>query len=261
MADGPDDADANAPARRTHAIVTGGSSGIGAAVVARLARTSAVSNFDRHPPGAAAPASDGVAHDLVDVRDSEAVGVAVDRAVARFGPVTAVAAVAGVGALKPLHAYTDAEFARLVEVNLTGVFHVVRAVLPSMVVTGGAIVTVASASGVSPTHGEGPYSAAKAALISLTRSIALEYGPAVRANCVSPGLIRTPMSEVVADMGEVVGRIPAGRAGEPSEVAALVEFLLSDDAGYINGQNIVIDGGALLPQHAVHELLSGLTGG
>lgn len=258
--------DANGQRRRAHVIVTGGSSGIGAEVVGRLAVTAVVTNLDRRPPSDESSTlsrvgHEAVAHEVVDVCDSEAVGLAVESAVDRSGPVTALVAVAGVGALKPLHTYSDAEFARLVDVNLTGAFYVVRAVVPSMLETGGAIVTVASASAVTPTFGEAPYAAAKAALVSLTRSIALEYGPRIRANCVSPGLIRTPMSEMVADRAEVVGRIPARRAGEPREVAALVEFLLSDDAAYITGQNVVIDGGALLPQHSVHDLLVGLAGG
>jgi NAD(P)-dependent dehydrogenase (short-subunit alcohol dehydrogenase family) len=115
---------------------------------------------------------------------------------------------------------------------------------------GGAVVTNASCSGIQPTRGEAPYSAAKAGVIALTQSAALEHGPAIRVNCVSPGMIRTPMSELLFRVPELMDpfgeAIPAARAGTAEDVADVVVFLLSDAARYVTGHNLVVDGGLSL---------------
>jgi 3-oxoacyl-[acyl-carrier protein] reductase len=147
----------------------------------------------------------------------------------------------------------------VVDVNLTGTFACLRAALPLMAERGGSIVTHASAVAFTPTQGEGPYCAAKAAVVSLTKSVALEYGPRIRANCVSPAFIRTPLTEVVADSDEMRAPLeaatPLGRVGEADEVADVVVFLCSDAAAYLTGQNLVIDGGGSLPNAQVDYLL------
>jgi len=124
------------------------------------------------------------------------------------------------------------------------------------------VVNMASVSGVRPTRGEAPYSAAKAATVALTSSAALEWAPAVRVNCVSPGLIHTPLNDVlVSDQAARTGmeeRTPMGRVGTAPEPAALIAFLLSDESGYVTGQNVVIDGGSTLSSGQMDPVLGPL---
>jgi NAD(P)-dependent dehydrogenase (short-subunit alcohol dehydrogenase family) len=130
---------------------------------------------------------------------------------------------------------------------------------------GGAIVNVSSISGIRPTRGEAAYSAAKAAVIALTQSAALEYGPTIRVNCVSPGLIDTPLTAPLLDDAAVRSgierRTPLRRVGTPAEVASVIAFLCSEESSYITGVNIPVDGGSLLPSSQVEEPLANLVSG
>ena len=146
------------------------------------------------------------------------------------------------------------------DVNLTGTFHGIRAAVPLMLEQGGSIVNHASVSGVRPTRFEGPYSAAKAGVISLTMDAALEYAPKIRVNCVSPGLIETNLTAVVlGDDAEpqaaVEAATPLGRVGTAEDVANLVVFLASPLAAYITGQNVIVDGGSFLPNPQADAIL------
>jgi NAD(P)-dependent dehydrogenase (short-subunit alcohol dehydrogenase family) len=247
------------------AIVTGGASGIGRAVAHRLAQLgAAVAVLDRDGEGARRVAAevDGVGFE-VDVRDGDAVAAAVQAAAEQCGGVSTLVNNAGTGDLRPLHTVDDRLWHRLLDVNLTGTYHGMRAAIPLMLEAGrGAIVNVASLSGITPTRNEAPYSAAKAAVIALTRSGALEYGPAVRVNCVAPGFVRTPLTAIWDDHAEAFApirdAIPLQRIGEPEEIAELVAFLCSDGASYITGQTIVIDGGLSLPQAGTDAALAKL---
>lgn len=249
-------------------LVTGGGSGIGAETCRRFAAGGArVAVLDRVGDAAAAVADEvGGLGLTADVADAGQVEAAVAEAERELGPLTDLVANAGLGRAKPLWDYTDKEWALIVGVNLTGTFTCLRAVVPGMVERGtGSVVTVASLTGIRPTMGEGPYSAAKAGVIALTQSAALEAAPAVRVNCVAPGMIRTPLTQMVTDTPEWLAGAeagtPLGRVGEASEVADVVTFLASDAAGYITGQTIVVDGGSVLPSLQSDALLRAISGG
>jgi NAD(P)-dependent dehydrogenase (short-subunit alcohol dehydrogenase family) len=154
--------------------------------------------------------------------------------------------------MKPLHQYSDAEWRLVVGVNLDGTFHTVRAAIPLLLEAGGgSIVTVGTLNAQRPLQGEGPYSAAKAGVVNLTQTIALEYAPAIRANCVSPGMIATALTQLITDDPDFTAvaeeGTPLRRIGSADEVAQVIGFLCSDAAAYITGQNLVVDGGAALP--------------
>ncbi len=145
-------------------------------------------------------------------------------------------------------------------VNLTGVWHGIRAALPYLRASGrGSVVKVAGTAAGRPTRGEGPYAAAKAGVVALTRTAALGYAPEVRVNAVSPGYVATRMTAAVLDdpklRARIESRIPLGRIGDVEEVAGAVAFLCSVDAGFVTGHDLVIDGGSLLPSHQSDELL------
>jgi NAD(P)-dependent dehydrogenase (short-subunit alcohol dehydrogenase family) len=247
------------------AIVTGGASGIGRAVAELLAERGAnVAVFDRDADGAREVAQkiDGHAFE-VDVRDGTVLSNAIDASAGALGNVAILVNNAGVGDLRPLHTVDERLWRRLLDVNLTGTYHGMRFAIPKMLEAGrGSVVNVASLSGLSPTRNEAPYSAAKAAVIALTKSGALEYGPAVRVNCVAPGFVRTPLTAIWDDHPDAFApireSIPLKRIGDAHEIAELVAFLCSDRASYITGQTIVIDGGLSLPQAGTDAALAKL---
>lgn len=246
-------------------VVTGGASGIGAAVCRRLATDGLpVAVLDRDAEGASRVAAEVGGTALVaDVADSAAVDAAMARAAEGHGGLRGLVNNAGVGNLKPLTSYTDREFELIWKVNVSGAFHCLRAAAPLLQAGGGgSIVNVASVSGLRPTRGEGPYSAAKAALIALTQSAALELAPSVRVNCISPGFVRTPLNEILAGDDELRAGIeagtPLGRVGDPGEVADMVAVLLSDASSYLTGQNVVLDGGSMLASAQMDAALTAL---
>lgn len=252
----------------TRAIVTGGASGIGEATARRMAGEGArVALVDRDSEGVERVARDigGVAIEA-DLSSSAIATAAVDDAAQQLGGLDFLVNNAGIGNLKRLHDYTDDEWHLLVDVNLTAAFATTRAAVPHLRrAGGGSIVNVASVSGVFPTRGEAPYAAAKAAVIALTRSTALEYGGAgIRANCVSPGFIRTPLTEVAFSQPGWIERIeqvtPLGRAGGADEVAGVIVFLCSGLASYVTGQNLLVDGGSILPNAQMDHVLGALLG-
>ncbi|HEU5151040.1 MAG TPA: SDR family NAD(P)-dependent oxidoreductase [Iamia sp.] len=249
------------------ALVTGGGSGIGAEVARRLAAGGArVAILDRRegPAQAVADEVDGLAitGDVAVTADVEA---AVARTVEQLGEIDVLIPNAGIGTAKALWDYTDKEWDLLVGVNLRGTFTCLRAVIPRMMAgRGGTVVNVASLTGIRPTMGEGPYSAAKAGVIALTQSAALEAAPTVRVNCVAPGMVRTPLTRMVTDdptwLAGAEAGTPLARIGDAGEVADVVCFLASDASSYVTGQTIVVDGGSVLPSLQSDALLRAISG-
>ncbi len=243
------------------AVVTGGGSGIGLAISRRLAADGhAVAVFDLDPDAAAAAASSigrtgpGAVGLAVDVTDRSEVFAAVDEVRSLLGRPGILVNNAGTGAVfNRFLKVTPEEWERVLRVNLTGVFHCCQAVLPDMVGAGwGRIVNISSSSTHSGQALLGPYVSSKSGLNGLTKSLALEFGPkGITVNAVPPGFIDTPMlraSEQRGEFGpggveEAVARTPVRRAGQPEDIAAAVSFLCSDDAGYVTGQIIGVNGG------------------
>jgi 3-oxoacyl-[acyl-carrier protein] reductase len=267
------------------AVVTGGARGIGRAIADRLAADGAqvaivdvepdtgsdTADGPSGPTGSSATAgpsgtagSSGHVELQADVADGPALADAIAAAADRLGGLSLLVNNAGFGGAKPLERYGDDEWARLVGVNLTGVWHGIRAAVPLLRASASAgvpasIVNIAGTVASRPTRGEGPYAAAKAGVVALTRTAAVEYAPDVRVNAVSPGYIATRLTRAVVDdeglRRRVEERIPLGRIGGVGDVAGVVAFLCSADAGYITGQDVVVDGGALLPSHQSDDLL------
>jgi NAD(P)-dependent dehydrogenase (short-subunit alcohol dehydrogenase family) len=247
------------------AVVTGGASGIGLATCKRLVAEGArvaILDVQREAAQAAARELGGFACEA-DVGDAAAVEQAMQAAAEALGGIDLLFNNAGAGAVRSLHRYAPEDVEKLVRVNLLGVYNGLRAAIPRMLASGGgAIVNHASASATQPVRGEAPYAAAKAGVLALTQSAALEYGPKIRVNSVSPGVIRTPLSEglfrVPGLLDPVIAATPLARTGSAEEVADAVVFLLSDQARFVTGHDLVIDGGLSLPGAGIDQTIRGL---
>jgi NAD(P)-dependent dehydrogenase (short-subunit alcohol dehydrogenase family) len=243
------------------AVVTGGGSGIGLAVARRLAADGhGVAVFDLDGAAATAAAGDvesagGRAIGLpVDVASREQVFSAVDEVRRQLGTPAILVNNAGTGAtFNRFLQVSPEEWERVVQVNLTGAFHCCQAVLPDMVeARWGRIVNISSSSTHSGQALLGPYVSSKSGLNGLTKSLALEFGPrGITVNAIPPGFIDTPMlraSEARGEFGpggvdDAVARTPVRRPGSPDDVAATCSFLCREEAGYITGQIIGVNGG------------------
>jgi 2-hydroxycyclohexanecarboxyl-CoA dehydrogenase len=239
------------------AVVTGGGSGMGRAICHRLAARGhgvAVLDIDGDATEQVAKeiqADGGRAVGIaVDVSDRGAVDAAMDQARAAFGPIGILVTSAGIEGFVSFLDIDVAAWERMLAVNLTGTFHCIQAVVPDMVAAEwGRIVTISSSSAQSGTKRMAHYVASKGGVIALTKAVALDLASkGITVNTIPPGAIDTPMmrrpmeSGAMASLDQVVARAPLGRLGTPDDIAGACAFLCSEEAGYITGQQINVNG-------------------
>lgn len=242
------------------ALITGAASGIGAACATRFSQEGAsIAGIDLGKPvdEKAWAAVEGTAPDAAfwqaDVRDAEAIERVVGEVVARFGRIDSLVNAAGVTDAGTVSDMELDAWQRVIDINLTGTFIPSKYVLRQMLEQeggSGSIVNLASIEGLEAMEAQAAYNASKGAVVLLTKNMAIDYGPrGIRVNCLCPGLIETPMTEVLRQPGlEAVNqRFVAGhmlrRAGKPQEVASAALFLVSQDASFVTGHALAVDGG------------------
>ena len=249
-------------ARGRVAVVTGAASGMGLAIAKHLAAGGdRVALLDLQADavlGAAENLREAGAHAIgvpADVTDRSAVDAALGKVRAELGPVAIMVTAAGLDAFEPFGQITLAKWERVVDVNLTGTFHCLQAALPDMLeARWGRMVTISSSSAQSGSAHLAHYVAAKAGVIGLTRALALELARhGFTVNCIPPGMIDTPMLRRAETDGDVMKldklaarMIPVGRLGTPEEIAAACGFLCSDEAAFVTGQVLGVNGGMVL---------------
>lgn len=229
------------------ALVTGGARGIGGAIVARLTSEGARAVVaDLNPPR---ESSDAIVFVQTDVTRGDQAAAAVQTAIDRWGRLDILVNNAGVGSLGESADLDEAVWDDVFAVNTRGVFLMCKHAIPAMRQTGGgAIVNIASISGLLADYAMDAYNASKAAVVNYTRSLALNGArDGIRVNAVCPGLVATDMATAaIADADDRAfwfDRIPLGRAARPDEMASVVAFLASDDASYMTGAIVAADGG------------------
>ncbi|RMD83761.1 MAG: SDR family oxidoreductase [Candidatus Dadabacteria bacterium] len=235
------------------ALVTGAASGIGAATVRRFRQEGAkVYGFDLSEPVASETAQAAEAMWLGDVQDEARVSEVVSDIVTREGRLDIVVNAAGVAGGGAVHMLPLEEWQRVIGVNLTGTFLVCKHAAAQMLSQrSGNIINIASVEGIEATEGGSVYNASKGAVILLTKNMAIDYGRlGLRVNCICPGFVDTPLTGVVfkqEGMEEYLERFTdahqLGRVAQPEEIAAAAAFLASDDASFVTGHALVVDGG------------------
>lgn len=229
-------------------LVTGGNRGIGLAIARALADAGdkvAVTYRSGEPP--AELTERGVLPVKCDITDPEQVEQAYKEVEAAHGPVRVLVANAGINRDQLLLRMSEEDFTAVLDTNLTGTFRVVKRAARGMLrARAGRIVLISSVVGLAGSAGQVNYAASKAALVGFARSVARELGSrSITCNVVAPGFVETDMTGELSEerRAEIIGQVPAGRYAQPEEVAAAVRFLASDDAAYITGAVIPVDGG------------------
>jgi NAD(P)-dependent dehydrogenase (short-subunit alcohol dehydrogenase family) len=239
-------------------VITGGASGIGLATahaVAEVGRPVAI--WDLHPERAA-EAADAVATDhgvktvgmAVDVRDTDSLAEAADRAVAELGTVGGLVHAAGVPGAVDLPDLTDKTWDEVADVNVRAYAMLVQTFLPQLRANApdAAVVGIASIHGIVANPANPAYAASKAGVLGLTRSMAIRFAQeGIRVNAICPGFIATPMLPDIGDLHDrFASASPMNRLGQPSEIGTTARFLLSTDASFITGTQVVVDGGTTI---------------
>ena len=225
------------------ALVTGGNRGIGLAIARRLAAGGdrvTVTSRSGEPV-------EGLATVACDVRETASVEEAFKKVEAGQGPVEILVANAGINQDQLLALMSEDSFASVIDTNLTGAYRVAkRAVRPMMRARHGRLIFISSVAGLLGSAGQANYASAKAGLVGLARSLARELASRnITSNVVAPGFVDTDMTAALSEeqKAEILNRVPLGRIASAEEIAAVVAFLASDDAGYITGAVIPVDGG------------------
>jgi NAD(P)-dependent dehydrogenase (short-subunit alcohol dehydrogenase family) len=254
------------------AVITGAASGIGAACAVRFANEGArIAGLDVAKPDDAAwqsvvkAAPDSSFHE-VDVRDEEALASVISEVGERFGRIDALVNAAGVAGGGPVHQLEGDEWDRVLDINLKGTFLACKHVIQRMLAQeSGSIVNVASVEGIEGFEGGSAYNASKGGVVLLTRNLSMDYGrKGIRVNCVCPGLIQTNMTadlfteELKEQRDRFIDAHQLGRMGRPDEIAAAALFLVSDDASFVTGHPLVVDGGYLAGHRVGISRLMGL---
>lgn len=239
------------------AIITGGAGGIGfsaAEVFSKEGAKVAIADFDRDLGERKAQELREKGHEVsffqVDVAERASVDEMVENVLAQFGTIDILINNAGITKDAMLAKLSAADFQTVVDVNLTGVFHCTQAVLPTLLAKGrGKIINTSSVSGVYGNIGQTNYAATKAGVVGMTKTWAKELGrKGINVNAVVPGFIATGMTAKVPEkvMEQMKMVVPLGRLGEPDEIAKAYLFLASDDANYVNGATLHVDGGIMM---------------
>lgn len=237
-------------------VITGASSGLGRATAEMMIAEGArvvIADIDREA-GAAIAKTIGAEFVRTDVGNAADVEALVSGTVSQFGRLDVMCNNAGVIATTPILDTTDEAYDRMVTVNFGGVFYGTRAAGRVMVEQGfGVIVNTASNGGCSPSEGMAVYSGTKAAVVAMSKACAIEFAPkGVRVNTISPGTMLTGMVPDVDGIVDVLDKLqPVGYAANPSQMAAGVLFLASDESNYVTGHDLVVDGGATAGRRSV----------
>ncbi|HWR10666.1 MAG TPA: 3-oxoacyl-ACP reductase FabG [Rectinemataceae bacterium] len=237
-------------------IVTGGARGIGRAIVDRFAEEGAAMVFAVDVNDAAFPELEAgrsnVRGAVLNVTDTAQIQAFVEKVQAEFGRIDALVNNAGITRDALIQKMSDEDWAAVINVNLTGVFKMTRAVAPQMMAGGsGAIVSIASVVGLDGNIGQSNYAATKGGVVAMTKGWAKEFarkGAKIRVNSVSPGYCRTPMIESVPEkvLEPIIAKTPLGRLAMPIDIANAVLFLCSEESVFITGQVLRVDGGLVL---------------